>query len=224
MLMRGRQVAGVLIGAVLAAACTSDSDNGETGSAAPSIVDAASSAEDQVDAAPADSSWNWIGLLIQADGVTRACFGEVESSEPPGCPNGMPIVDFDLRDTSWAEYYEQDDRTVAFANITGRPTTDGFVLHAPIFEADGALEPLSCEQFETGVAAGDTPNPQPAFDLLLSPSAQEAGVWFSSGGTRGVDGIDATVLVLDESVRDWFRSQTVFDGFTLNVCPQLRPA
>lgn len=207
-----------IVGAATLVSCASGSSDADSSS------DSASSADDEVVSPREDASWSWTGLLIQEDdGVARACFGEIETSDPPGCPTGMPIVGLDLEDTSWVEFYEADSRSVAFANIVGRPTVDGFVLDGPISEANGALEALECESIDTGEAGSDTLNPQPAFELLQSRSSQEAGVWFSHGGTRGSGGIDATVLIFDEQTRRWFGAQTVFDGFELTVCPQLRP-
>ncbi|MEP1126510.1 MAG: hypothetical protein ABJH68_21710 [Ilumatobacter sp.] len=70
----------------------------------------------------------------------------------------------------------------------------------------------------------EVPIARTAFDLLGSRAAKEADVWFSDGGTFGAGGgIDATVLIFDESVRSRLRGQSVFDGFELTVCPQLRP-
>lgn len=207
---------------MLFASCASESaeDDSDTASSVP----VSTSADDQVASRETELSWSWVGTVIQDDGVTRACFGEVQMSEPPGCPSGMPIVDLDLSQSEWAKYYEFDMRTVAFAKIVGRPTLDGFVLEEPIAQSRAAPEPLECEQIETNRVVGETLSPQPAFDLLESRAAKQADVWFSGGGTFGAGGgIDATVLILDDSVRSWFRDQSVFDGFELTVCPQLRP-
>ena len=209
------------VAAAALAACTSSPERVEVGADAITVA----TTSDVVDDATShlNGPWTWTGTLIQdRDGVPRACFGEIQMSEPPRCPSGMPILNFDLAETPWAEQYEQISRTVAFANVIGHPTPEGFVLDAPIAEASGPLDQLECEYIDNGARSGETLNAQPAFDLLQSNSAQAAGVWFTDGGISDDVRMNASVLILDDLVIEWFAAQPEFDGFELTVCPQLR--
>jgi hypothetical protein len=226
-----RQVIGLVSAAVAAAAlaaCASSPERGEVGAdtTVPTISDVVNDAATVAtgsDLSHSNGPWTWTGTLIQeGDGVPRACFGEIQPSDPPSCPSGMPILNFDLIETTWAERYEQASRTVAFANIVGHPTEAGFVLDAPISKASGSLDQLECEHIDTGAKSSDTLNPQPAFDLLEEESARAAGVWFTTGGIADKVRMDASVLILDDLVIEWFEAQPEFDGFELTVCPQLR--
>lgn len=218
----GRRLVGFVSAAVAAAAlasCGSSPERGDVGADATT----ATPTSDVVDDASSRSSgpWTWTGTLIQERGEPpRACFGEIQASEPPSCPTGMPILALDLSDTGWAEHY--DHKTVAFANIVGHPTVDGFVLDGAISNASGPVDQLECEVIATGATDGSTTNPQPAFDLLQSDDARAAGVWFAYGGIAGNVRMDASVLIVDDSVIEWFETQPEFDGFELTVCPLLR--
>jgi hypothetical protein len=215
-------VSGLLVATVLLASCASSPESDEADPDAVSRATNQLEADDDLPQARSDTSWRWTGMLIQeSDGVTRACFGEIQPSDPPSCPSGMPILDVDLSAATWADGYEDLSKSVASAEIIGRPTVDGFVLDAPISEAVGPLERLDCEPVETGDASDDPPNPQPAFDLLQGPAAEEAGVWFTTG--FGAEArLEVSVLILSDDTREWFQTQPEFDGFELMVCPQLR--
>lgn len=237
MWVMGRRVIGLMSAAVAAAAlvgCGSSPERDEVGAdtttaatTSDTVDDAitAATTSDVVDDAPSRSNgpWAWTGTLIQERGeVPRACFGEIQMSDPPSCPTGMPILDFDLSATAWAEHY--DEKTVAFASIVGHPTVDGFVLDGAISKASGSVDQLECDVIGTGATNGGTMNPQPAFDLLESDAARAAGVWFAYGGIAGNVRMDASVLIVDDSVIDWFETQPEFEGFELTVCPLLREA
>ena len=230
-----RRVIGLASAAVAAAAltgCGSSPEHDDVGAdattAAPTsdVVDDATTvtttSDVVVDASSRSSGpWTWTGTLIQERGeVPRACFGEIQASEPPSCPTGMPILALDLSDTAWAEHY--DLKTVAFASIVGHPTVDGFVLDGAVSEASGPVDQLECEVVGAGATGGGTMNPQPAFDLLQSDDARAAGVWFAYGGIAGNVRMDASVLIVDDSVIEWFETQPEFDGFELTVCPLLQ--
>ena len=47
-------------------------------------------------------------------------------------------------------------------------------------------------------------------------------LWFTDGGIADNVRMDASVLILDDLVIEWFKAQPEFDGFELTVCPQLR--
>lgn len=215
-------VSGLLFATVLLASCASSPESDDANpDAVPRATDQLEADEDLPEGR-SDTSWQWTGILIQgSDGVTRACFGDVQPSDPPSCPSGMPILEVDLSAATWADSYPDLSKSVASAEIVGGPTVDGFVLDVLISEAVAPLEPLDCEPVETGEASRDPLNPQPAFDLLEGPAAEEAGVWFTTGFAAQAR-LEVSVLILDDGTRDWFRTQPEFDGFELTVCPQLR--
>lgn len=220
--VRRLPVSGLLFATVLLASCASSAESDEADPDAVSRATDQLEADDDLPEARSDTSWQWTGILIQeSDGTTSACFGDVQPSDSPSCPSGMPVLDVDLSAATRADSYPDLSKSVASAEIVGRPIVDGFVLDAPISEAVAPLERLDCEPVETGEASGDPLNPQPAFDLLEGPAAEEAGVWFTTDFGAEVR-LEVSVLILDEGTRDWFQTQPEFDGFELTVCPQLR--
>lgn len=223
---------GLLSAAAWVAALTSCASSGERDEVAADAITVVT-ASDVVDDAPSHSNgpWTWTGTVIQErDGVPRACFGEIQMSEPPSCPTGMPILDFDLSETPWAEHYE-DSSVAPFASIVGHPTEHGFVLDGAISQASGPPDMLKCERIDTGAKSDSPMNPGPATARLQSRSARAAGVWVTSsviraptvGAQDNEDKVrmDVRVLVFDDAVREWLEAQPQFDGFELTVCPQL---
>lgn len=221
--MTARAVIAVVLSAGALAACNQAADSQTAVTTPPTVVTTSAVVESSaVESAEPSGPWTWTGLLIQEpDDVARACFGEIKESDPPHCPTGMPIADFDLGDIAWAERFGPGRQTLAYARIVGRPTANGFVLEGPITRASGPLDPVPCERIDRRDSA-DTPSPQPAFDALQSSPARDAGVWFTDGGTRGTERLDIFVLVLDDPVRTWFDARPEFDGFELEICPQMR--